>query len=289
MLRGAVLALAFGTTHSVRVVKKSATAVAAPQTQAPPSCPAFVVNPVQRQCGGPPPAFELDAPVYCGAGHGRICEIVEPVPGSSGHVWNTLGCNECPGDVFSGIGIGGKVGPTYMTMDYGRSYPPAAALDADGNRIVKTYTGKNGGLDFMKVAILDQPFPKGSHTFMQMGRQTLSRWRPGRQVYQLVLPDMEVFTMFFSKEEFTPQFQQIIASLPVGWSFRCKVVGCGGLELRAPGDIANVTRDTLTNLYEWTPPEVPSACPRYLNRSCAVENAATRSQVCANPPAECGR
>merc|ERR1712127_265941 len=120
-----------------------------------------------------------------------------------------------------------------------------------------------------------------------MGDSVL-KWGPGRQVYQLVTSNGTVYTTIMSTGP-TLFAQGLLTisetmDMPQGWMHRCKVVGSSGLELNNGGsEFANIMHDANANIYQLTPePTSSPECARYSEDECAEETSQTRQQYCAD-------
>ena len=210
-----------------------------------------------------PRAAECD-----GVRNARYCEVfvvTGRLVNVQGHVYNTLGLNDCPAAQWSALntdalkaqlGVQDVIlnGPRYWLMD---------RITIDNTGPIATF----GGLDMHLVATIEIPLrevigsrlgggqrqPYTEHT---IGRSTQWFFSPGRQVFELVAPDGRVYVMqsyaHIVDDSLTEAALPGLAprlQLPAGWQYRVRTLD-SELVVGTPGSEAHVIQDDFENTYQ---------------------------------------
>ncbi len=194
----------------------------------------------------------------------RYCEILpfvrERLKVEAG-VYNTLGLNDCPADLWDAL-TEDEVNEAYGSMSAKLNGPRRIVFDAsvasgssvDGD--VFTF----GGIEMKRRATVemrllgDRP---GSEPYAptEVERQTIFTFDAGKPVFELTSPDGEVYIMqsYAQIEDPTLSYADLPAlgerlSLPEGWTYSTRVLG-EELRLDSAG-LAFVIQDDLLNSYQ---------------------------------------
>lgn len=173
-------------------------------------------------------------------------------------IWNSMGLNECPQDLFDSIDADAvalehdallalKNGPRYWLMDAIENVPRS-------DRRIESF----GGIDMTLVAELDlgSEIPtREPYVERTVFRDTVWEWGPGRTVHELIDPDGRTFTMQAYCIGVDPDLdeaalEQLGGRLtpPDGWTYRARVLD-DTLCLQAADGVATIIQDELENTY----------------------------------------
>lgn len=193
----------------------------------------------------------------------RYCEILTVTPGPDGsataEVWNTMGLNDCPQDVWdavdlddvkaqTGAAMAATNGPRYWVLD--RIVPGKMA----GSLQVKTF----GGIEMRSIALVELPSltVQTPYTEISVRRDTTFTYAAGREVYELTAPDESIYIMQSYSLQIDPtQTEADLASLgnrlelPDGWTFTARVLA-EDLDVTTLDGLATVITDDLRNTYQ---------------------------------------
>lgn len=175
-------------------------------------------------------------------------------------VYNTIGLNDCPEDLWSkldpekiksetGVKAVKLNGPRYWTIDGLRN-----------SVLVDKQTKSFGGIEMrhagtLKLTIKDKLSIGKPYVEHQVARQTIWLFLAGKPVYQLISPDGSVY---FMQSYSTQKEQQDPSSLPKlasklnlkdGWKFRTVTLK-KDFEVKAENGVAFVVQDDLSNTYQ---------------------------------------
>lgn len=175
-------------------------------------------------------------------------------------VYNTIGLNDCPEDLWSkldpekiksetGVKAVKLNGPRYWTIDGLRN-----------SVLVDKQTKSFGGIEMrhagtLKLTIKDKLSMGKPYIEHQVARQTIWLFLAGKPVYQLISPDGSVY---FMQSYSTQKQQQDPSSLPKlasklnlkdGWKFRTLTLK-KDFEVKAENGVAFVVQDDLSNTYQ---------------------------------------
>jgi hypothetical protein len=265
-------------------------------------CPVYQSTDVQPSCGGKA-TDGAEVNVRCDgvekSPFRRYCEIFEVVRKKqilNVTIWNTIGCCECPDELLSGVQFGIRTGlmqngPRYWQMDsIVQASPPSSAVGPDGWKLIAGFNGiGTTTVATMTKSVSDLFKGDDPYTYTYVARETVWRWRPGRQVYQLLNGEGQVFTMQAYSEQVEHQTLASILTLgsrldlPSGWSYRCRKLGGRGINISANASgIATITQDELKNTYMLTEGFPDShICPTYSDEECSPETEKSIERACA--------
>jgi len=198
----------------------------------------------------------------------RYCEIIpvfQEVLNLRVEVYNTLGSNECPADLWSTIDA------EKLKKEYG-----AAAVKVNGPRhwVMSSIIGGGataagkvvsfGGIEMTQRAVLETKIWQGSvgdkfYTPNEVQRTTVFVYWKGSMVYELTTPQGEVYRMQSYAQIADPtltiaDLESLGArlSLPEGWTYQARVL-TEDSELKVDG-LAYVLNDNLYNAYQKVTP-----------------------------------
>ncbi len=204
----------------------------------------------------------FDTPIVDGLRGVRYGEvlIVRHVDGRfSAEVWNTLGLNDCPQELWDRLDAEQIAaerdallvllnGPRYWMVDSIRSGLRAAAP-----------TTSFGELGTFQAAVLDlgtEPPASGAYVDRHVHRQTVFGFAAGTEVHELVDPDGVPYVLqAYSLAVDPTQTEEDLAGLgerldlPEGWTFRVRTLE-DDLGLLSRDGVATVTQDELQNTYQ---------------------------------------
>lgn len=204
----------------------------------------------------------FDTPIVEGLRGVRYGEVllVRLVDGRfQAEVWNTLGLNDCPQDLWDELDAEAIAaerdallvllnGPRHWIVDSIRS----------GLR-QEAPTTSFGELGTFRAAVLDlgtEPPASGSYVDRHVHRQTVFGFAAGSEVYELVDPEgVPYMLQAYSLAVDPAQSEASLAGLgerlspPDGWSFRTRTL-TEDLGLLSRDGVATVTQDELQNTYQ---------------------------------------
>jgi len=210
-------------------------------------------------------------------------------------VWNTIGCNACPEEKWQNVEWSNTLisnGPRIWQMDsIVQEVPQANAVDQDGFYLV----GAWNGIGSMLVAnmefkldsweaiqeVIQRITSHSAYVLTYVARQTVWRYRPGRQVHQLVDDKGNVYTMQASEVSSTESIMGLTyaPAIPTGWTYRCRVLGPSGLDVAANATgIATILQDEFRTVYMLT--EAPECDSLYADDSCKTEDWTSVANQC---------
>lgn len=196
----------------------------------------------------------------------RYCEVlVGFVTGGNVRidVYNTIGLNDCPLDKWAALDatkIKADMKSEVVTLNGPRHW----TIDAfEGSSLLDPTEVTFGGLAMRKAGQIDLPLAEAlagnkPYATRTIQRNTTMVYRSGRRVFELVDPTGRVFVMQSwsdQKEVQTePSLKDLAAKLTpaTGWSFRVRTLDAD-LRLTAPGGLATVVQDDLTDTYFLSP------------------------------------
>lgn len=196
----------------------------------------------------------------------RYCEVlVGFVSGSEVRidVYNTIGLNDCPADQWATLDVA-KIKADMKADVVTLNGPRHWAIDAfESSALLDPTEVSVGGIAMRKAGQIDLPVTEamaGSKPYVSRSikRNTTMVYRSGRRVFELVDPTGRAFVMQSWSDQKTVQTEPSLAELgtklvpAAGWSFRTRVLAAD-LRLTAPGGIATVVQDDLTNTYFLSP------------------------------------
>jgi haloalkane dehalogenase len=198
----------------------------------------------------------------------RYCEIFVVTGGPlhlRGQVYNTLGCSDCPADLWNALDLEALKtqynataiilnGPRYFLMDR------IAASEPQG-------VGNFGGLEMNLVATIQMSLTsviadrlrghqRKPYTEHMIDRSTQWFFAPGRTVYELVAPEGKVYVMqsyahivddTLTEASLTTLAQRL--RLPTGWQYRVRQVDTEYV-IGTPGGEAHIVQDDFQNTYQ---------------------------------------
>lgn len=193
----------------------------------------------------------------------RYCEVLllsERDGTYSAEVWNTLGLNDCPQadwDALDAEAIAAERdvlaarlnGPRYWVLD---TIVPVAQEE----RVLDRF----GALDMFRAATVDLgteiPDPGASYEERSIARDTIFRFKPGSEVYELTAPDgrryvMQAYSHFVDATQTIDTLAALgdRLALPDGWTFTTRVLD-ETLDLLSTDGVATVLQDELQNTYQ---------------------------------------
>lgn len=198
----------------------------------------------------------------------RYCEIMIGKGGllvpKEFDVYNTIGLNECPEDLWSKIdtdAIKTETGARFVKLNGPRHW----MIDGMTNTtLVSTEKRSFEGLEMRVAGILKLPLedmlkPPKPYQQITVERHTTWVYLAGESVFQLIDDKGNVYFMqSYSLEKDTSQTAQSLAqlgavlTLPAGWTFRSLVLKAD-YNLTALNNMATVTQDDLLNTYQLAP------------------------------------
>ena len=198
----------------------------------------------------------------------RYCEIIPVFQEGLNlrvEVYNTLGSNECPAELWS------KIDAEKLKEQYG-----AAAVKVNGPRhwVMNSIIGGGAttagkvldfwGIEMTQRAVLETKIWQGSvgdkfYTPNEVHRTTVFAYWKGNMVYELTTPQGEVYRMQSYAQITDPtltiaDLETLGArlSLPKGWTYQARVL-TDDSDLKADG-LAYVINDNLYNAYQKVTP-----------------------------------
>jgi hypothetical protein len=190
----------------------------------------------------------------------RYCEIILSQKITSYLIYNTLGLNDCPLNIWdkvtvaqvkqeTGFSFVHLNGPRYWVID-GFNHSTQV------NPVIKTISGltmrEAGILDIKWVDLLKSRFPYHQH---QVKRQTTWFYAAGKPVYELIDANGEVFVMQSYSTQKAPQTEQSLTQLgttlklPKGWIFKTGTLR-KAQSIQVIDNLAIVVQDNLENTYQ---------------------------------------
>lgn len=241
-------------------------------------------------CGGLAPTGETEVLVTCKSGFQRYCEfLVVTYPASRPYfgksisiaIWNTIGCNDCDQSQLDGVSFT----PTLLTkgarlwlMDsIVQTAPPSGAVGPTGYYLMSAWNGLGSqlaGYTTANLTLQDTIDWGAPYTTNEIERQTVWRYRPKRQVYQLVNGSL-VYTMQTTPANISAGDLLTLGqnlTLPTGWTYRCRVLGENGLDVKSnEAGIATTLYDDLDNAYQLVTESDYNSCKLYSDKECIEE------------------
>ncbi|MCL9684553.1 hypothetical protein [Legionella maioricensis] len=193
----------------------------------------------------------------------RYCEIILSKKITSYAIYNTLGLNDCPPNIWdkvtvaqvkqeTGFSFAHLNGPRYWVID---GFNHSNLI----NSAIKTINGlamrEVGVLDIKWVDLLKSRFPYHQH---HVKRQTTWFYEAGKPIYELIDANGEVFVMQSYSIQQSPQTEQSLAQLgttlklPKGWIFKTGLLKTAE-SIEAINNLAIVVQDDLENTYQKAP------------------------------------
>ena len=190
----------------------------------------------------------------------RYCEIILSQKITSYAIYNTLGLNDCPLNIWvkvtvaqvkqeTGFSFVHLNGPRYWVID-------GFNLSKQVNPVMKTINGltmrEAGILDIKWVDLLKSRFPYHQH---QVKRQTTWLYEAGKPVYELIDANGEVFVMQSYSTQQVSQTEQSLEQLattlklPKGWIFKTGILK-KAQSIQVIDNLAIVVQDNLENTYQ---------------------------------------
>lgn len=195
----------------------------------------------------------------------RYCELfvvtgrLEPVAS----VYNTLGLDDCPPDVWKAIDLD-KVKQQFDAEAVIVNGPRHFIMDRIETAEISTEPTDVQGLDMrvvakIEISLKDRLFKPKPYTVHTIDRTTRYTFRAGQPVYELVAPDGRVFVMQAYAEIVDPNlaYDQLDGlagrlKLPEGWQYRPRVPD-SDLVMATTGK-AEIIQDDLDNTYQLMTP-----------------------------------
>jgi hypothetical protein len=198
----------------------------------------------------------------------RYCEIMLGKGGlilpKEFDVYNTIGLNDCPEDLWSKIDVEtvkSETGARFVKLNGPRHW----MIDGMTNTtLVSPEQRTFEGLDMRLAGILKLPLedllrPPKPYQQLTVARHTTWVYLAGQPVFQLIDGEGNVYFMqSYSLEKDANQTAQSLAqlgnvlTLPSGWSFRGLTLKAD-YNLTAANNMATVTQDDLLNTYQLAP------------------------------------
>jgi hypothetical protein len=175
-------------------------------------------------------------------------------------VYNTIGLNLCPEDLWSKLTVAGvkqETGARFVKLNGPRHWTIDNFVDsALASPTIRSF----GGLEMRKAGVLKVSLGmllfRAPYTARTVQRKTTVQFRAGRPVFQLINPVGDVFFMqSFSLEKDPHQTLATLTTLgsklrlPTGWTYRSVILRKDYL-LKAIDDMATVVQDDLVNTYQ---------------------------------------
>ncbi|MBL8893726.1 MAG: hypothetical protein JNJ53_03935 [Rhizobiales bacterium] len=198
----------------------------------------------------------------------RYCEILIGKGGllmpKEFDVYNTIGLNDCPEDLWSKIDvetIKAETGARFVKLNGPRHWMIDGMTDTT---LVSTEKRGFDGLEMRLAGILKLPLedmlkPPKPYQQLTVERHTTWVYLAGQPVFQLIDDKGNVFFMqSYSLEKDANQTAQSLSqlgatlALPSGWSFRNLALKAD-YNLTALDNMATVTQDELLNTYQLAP------------------------------------
>ena len=198
----------------------------------------------------------------------RYCEILIGKGGiivpKEFDVYNTIGLNDCPEDLWSKIDAEktkSETGARFVKLNGPRHWMIDGIINST---LVSTETRSFDGLEMRLAGILKLPLedmlkPPKPYQQLTVERHTTWVYLAGQPVFQLIDDAGNVYFMqSYSLEKDTDQTAQSLAqlgtvlTLPSGWTFRSLVLEAD-YNLTALNNMATVTQDDLLNTYQLAP------------------------------------
>ncbi|WED44238.1 hypothetical protein [Legionella cardiaca] len=210
------------------------------------------------------PSFCLPLLTYAGQISGlrdsRYCEILLGENKFNIAVYNTIGLNDCPEEIWkkisvdsvkreTGVSFAKLNGPRYWMID---GMTNSKLVNPEQKTICGLDMRKAGILKLDLMDILTSAKPYKEH---QVDRQTTWVYKAGKPIYELINPQGQVFVMQSYSIEKKPQSATTLEklgselSLPKGWRFRAGILK-KDTDLNAINNKATVVQDNYLNTYQ---------------------------------------
>ena len=203
----------------------------------------------------------------------RYCEVLigrQTAAGFEAEVWNSEGINDCPEDKIRALDAeqiarendaawASVNGPRYWVIDTNQvvSLPP-------GFRALEDIRRDFGGIEMRLITSVslptgDSPADSAGYQPVEVARDTIFTFLPGRRVYELTDPDgrrymMQSFTQAVKQRQHITELVDLADTLdlPPGWSFRSYILE-EAFRLPSINGMAEVVTDNLQNTYQRVP------------------------------------
>lgn len=190
----------------------------------------------------------------------RYCEIFLSQSLTKFTVYNTIGLNNCPENIWKKINVAEvkkETGASRVHLNGPRYW----VIDGIKNSQLKSPNTKTiGGLPMHEAATLNMSFSDLLHAGAPYSQHKVARdttwvYNKGKPVYELIDPQGNVFVMQSYSIEKVPQTQQSLAQLgsklklPSKWQFKTGVLKQSDT-VQAVNNIAVVVQDEFLNTYQ---------------------------------------
>lgn len=190
----------------------------------------------------------------------RYCEILLAQNRSSLAVYNTIGLNNCPENIWNKITVNSVKketgssfvklnGPRYWVIDGIKN----SQLVNPEQKIIDGLAMREAGV--VDLGLLDMLRGSGPYREHHVNRQTTWIYKSGKPVYELINPKGQVFVMQSYSVQKSPQTMASLSTLgsklklPKGWRYRTDVLRQNA-ELKAIDNKAVVIQDDFLNTYQ---------------------------------------
>lgn len=190
----------------------------------------------------------------------RYCEIIASKTIPHFAVYNTIGLNDCPEDVWSKISprqVKKEIGSTFVHLNGPRYW----VIDGfEHSNLVSPTVKDISGLKMREAGVLhlsmrDMLKPNKAYQTRDVNRQTTWVYQAGKPVYELIDPQGTVYVMQSYSVQRTAQTPESLAELgaklqlPAGWKFKTGVLS-QTQNLQAVDGMAIVVQDDFLNTYQ---------------------------------------
>lgn len=190
----------------------------------------------------------------------RYCEIIIPQARMNFAVYNTIGLNDCPADIWNKITVDSVKketkrywvflnGPRYWVIDGMKN----STLLNPKPQIINGLAFREAGILHLKLRTLI--FGSKPYRAHIVKRKTIWIYSAHRPVYELLSPQGEVYVMQSYSTEKIPQTESDLAQLgsklklPKGWRFKTGILS-QDKNLKAIDNEAIVVQDEFLNTYQ---------------------------------------